>query len=253
MTAFIKKEWMENVRTGRIWILLLLFGLFGVMNPAIAKLTPWMMEVLSDSLESQGLVVTQVTVTALDSWIQFYKNVPMALLIVVLIFSQTFTGEYQKGTLIPVVTKGLARPKIVFAKMLMLLAVWTIGYFLCYAVTYAYNAYYWDNSVVAHPLFASFCYWLFGVWVLTILILFSASVTSNVQVLLGTGAVVFGIYLLGLIPKLSGYVPTKLMEGMKILQGAVKPADYCVSIGTAGVTMVLWIVSAVLCFDRRKL
>ena len=42
LIAFIKKEWMEQVRSGRLLILLILFTLFGIMNPAIAKLTPWM-------------------------------------------------------------------------------------------------------------------------------------------------------------------------------------------------------------------
>lgn len=253
MIAFMKKEWMENVRTGRLWILLLLFGLFGVMNPAIAKLTPWMMEVLSDSLESQGFIMTAVKVSALESWMQFYKNVPMALLIVVLTFSQTLTGEYQKGTLIPVVTKGLSRRKIVFAKLLVIFTVWTISYYMCYGITYAYNAYFWDNNVVTNPLFAAFCYWLFGVWVLSLLLLFSTSMENNIQVLLATGTVVLGSYLLGLLPKLSSYVPTKLMEGMKILQGATKPSDCYVSIAVAIVTIVLWIVIALLSFDRKKL
>ena len=43
MKAFLKKEWMEMTRTGRMWILVLIFVLFGIMNPAMAKLTPWMM------------------------------------------------------------------------------------------------------------------------------------------------------------------------------------------------------------------
>lgn len=253
MIAFMKKEWMENVRTGRIWILLIFFGLFGVMNPAIAKLTPWMMEVFSDSLMSQGLVLTEVQVSAADSWMQFYKNIPMALLVVVLIYSQTFTGEYQTGTLIPVITKGLSRRKIVLAKLSVLMTVWTICFFMCYGITCAYNAYFWDNSVVEHPLFAAFCYWLFGIWVLALLILFSASMTSNVQVLLGTGAVVLGIYLLGLIPKLGKFVPTKLMGGVQILQGAAKQADCYVSIGISCVTIIFWIVAAVMSFDHRKL
>ena len=47
MKAFMKKEWMEWNRTGRALILLLVFALFGIMNPAFAKLTPWMMEMLS--------------------------------------------------------------------------------------------------------------------------------------------------------------------------------------------------------------
>lgn len=253
MIAFMKKEWMENTRTGRIWILLILFGLFGVMNPAIAKLTPWMMDVLSESLENQGFVVTEVNVTAFDSWIQYYKNIPLALFVMVLMCSQIFTGEYQKGTLIPVVTKGLSRRKILFAKLAMLLGLWTVCYAIYYGITYAYNAYFWDNSVVSYPLFAAFCYWLFGVWVLSLMLLFSASATSNIQVLLGTGAVVLVSYLLGMLPKLAKFMPTKLMEGIKLLQKATKPSDYYISIGVACAIMIVCIVGAVMNFDRKKL
>ncbi len=38
--AFGKKEWMELVRSGKFLVLLILFCLFGIMNPAVAKLTP---------------------------------------------------------------------------------------------------------------------------------------------------------------------------------------------------------------------
>lgn len=253
MTAFMKKEWMENVRTGRIWILSIVFGLFGVMNPAIAKLTPWLMEMMSDSLESAGFVVAEVTVSAAESWTQFYKNIPIALLIIVLLFSQTFTAEYQKGTLIPVVTKGLSRRSIVCAKTFVMMFIWTVCYFLCYGITYVYNAYFWDNSVVSHPLFAAFCYWLFGVWVLVFLVLFSTFLSSNIQVLLGTGIVVLITYLLGLLPKLSKFVPSKLMGGMGILQGAAEPADFYAGIAVAGVITVICIPAAIICFDRKQL
>ena len=38
MKAFLKKEWMEWKRTGRMAVLLLVFLLLGIMNPALAKL-----------------------------------------------------------------------------------------------------------------------------------------------------------------------------------------------------------------------
>ena len=79
MNAFLKKEWMEWNRTGRSWILMLVFVLFGIMNPALAKLTPWLMEALSDSLADTGLVTTAVQVDAMTSWTQFYKNIPIGL------------------------------------------------------------------------------------------------------------------------------------------------------------------------------
>ena len=67
----------EVLRSGRLMILGLLFVLFGIMNPAIAKLTPWLLETLSDSLAESGMIVTDVKVSAMDSWVQFYKtNMP---------------------------------------------------------------------------------------------------------------------------------------------------------------------------------
>ena len=90
LLSFIKKEWMEHVRSGRLMILGMIFVLFGIMNPAIAKMTPWLMETMADSLAESGLIVSEVKVTALDSWMQFYKNAPMALIVFVLLESSIF-------------------------------------------------------------------------------------------------------------------------------------------------------------------
>lgn len=72
--AFIKKETMEQFRSGRLMILGILFVLLGVMNPAVAKITPWLLEILADSLAESGMTVTPVTVSAMDSWVQFFKK-----------------------------------------------------------------------------------------------------------------------------------------------------------------------------------
>lgn len=253
MTAFLKKEWMEMVRTGRATILLLVFCLFGIMNPAIAKLTPWMMTVMSDALEESGFILTTVTVDAMTSWTQFYKNIPMALLIFILLISQNFTAEYQKGTLIPVITKGLSRRKIVAAKTIMMIGSWTVGYFLCYGITLGYNAYFWDNSIASYHIFGAVCYWLFGVWVIALMIFFSTFSSSSTQVLLGTGIITVGIYMLKMFPKLSTFLPSKLMDGMSLLQGIEKPQEYFISILVSCVICVLFILMSLICFDRRKL
>ena len=76
--AFLKKELLFQLRTGKGMILGILFVLFGIMNPAVAKLTPWLMEMMADSLAESGMIITGITVTAMDSWVQFFKNMPMA-------------------------------------------------------------------------------------------------------------------------------------------------------------------------------
>ncbi len=253
MKAFLKKEWMEGLRTGRTGILLLLFALFGVMNPAIAKLTPWLIETMSESFASAGIVTTAVTVDAMFSWMQFYKNAPMALLLFLLLSSGSFTAEYQKGTLIPTVAKGLPRWKILAAKALALSALWTALYFLCYGITYGYNAYFWDNHIAAHLLFAAACYWMFGIWLLALLVLFSTLAKTSSQVLLGIGAAAIALYALSVFPKCSKILPLKLMDAMPLLQSLASPQDYYAPMALSGITALLCIALSIPCFNRKYL
>ncbi len=253
MKAFLKKEWMEWYRTGRLLILVLVFTLFGVMNPAVAKLTPWIMETLSESLAETGILTAAVSVDAMSSWAQFYKNFPVGLMIVILICSGSFTTEYQKGTLIPVVAKGLPRFKIVLAKWMMVLLVWTALHLLCFGITYAYNAYFWDNGIATHLCFAVVLAWLFGVWALTFLVFFSSIAQSSTQVLLGTGGMVLIAYLLNMFPKASVFLPIRLMDGMSVLLGVEMPKDYYASMAVTGGTVVLLVALSVVCFGRKRL
>ena len=119
--AFFKKEILESIRSGKILILGAIFILFGIMNPAIAKLTPWIIEVFSESLAESGMIVGEVTVNALTSWTQFFKNIPMALIAFVLIYASIFTKEYEDKTLELILTKGIKRYKIVLSKLLLLI------------------------------------------------------------------------------------------------------------------------------------
>ena len=253
MRAFLRKEWMELCRTGRLLILLLIFILLGIMNPALAKLTPWLAEMASESLADAGFITTAVTVDAMTSWGQFYKNIPAGIIIFILISSGSFTNEYQKGTLVPVVTKGLSRRKIVLAKALMIFASWTTLYLLCFGITYGYNAYFWDNSIAQHPFFATAMVWLFGVWVIALLVFFSAMAQNGTQVLLGVGGIAMGVYMLSMFPKLSKFLPIKLMDGMSLLQGADHPGDYYGGIAVSGLMVFLCMVLAVVFFDRKQL
>lgn len=236
LMAFIKKEWMEQVRSGRIVVLGIIFVLLGIMNPAIAKLTPWMMEVMADSLAEAGMVVTEVQVDAMTSWTQFFKNIPIGLIAFVLMQSSIFTKEYQSGTLVLALTKGLNRWKVVVAKTAVLTILWTVYYWMSYAITYVYNAYFWDNGVVHHLGFATVCWWLLGVWAIMLVVLFSCVMSKNTGVLTGTGCIFFGSYLVGLFPKVAEYMPTMLMNASSLVSGAESVEVY----GKAIVVTVVW-------------
>ncbi len=251
--AFFKKELLEFARSGKLTILGILFFAFGVMNPAIAKLTPWMMEMLSEELAQTGMTVTEVTVDALTSWTQFFKNIPMALIAFVLMTGGVFTKEYESGTLILMLTRGLARYKAVLAKTAVLVLVWSAGYFLCFGVTYAYNAYFWDNLIATDLVPAVLNWWLFGVFTVALTVFFSVVAKGYGGVLCLTGGSVLAFYLASLIPKLTEYMPTSLMNGMNILVGAEKVDNFtaCAAI-TAAFTVAL-IALSIPIFNKKQI
>lgn len=250
--AFMKKEMMEQIRSGRLMILGILFVLFGIMNPAIAKLTPWLLEMFAETLEGSGMSVTEITVSALDSWMQFYKNIPMALIVFVLLQSSIFTKEYASGTLVLSLTKGLERFKVVVSKTAVLLSLWTVGYWMCFGITYAYNAYFWDNAVAKNLVFSAIYWWLFSIFVIVLVVMFSTITVTNTGVLLGTGGIVLASYLVGLIPKIAKYLPTFLTDGNSLIYGLAETKTYMISvIITAVLSLICFSVSIPL-FNKKQ-
>ena len=252
-SAFIKKEVMEQFRSGKLLLLGLLFILFGIMNAAVAKLTPWLLDVMADSLAGSGLVVTEVKASAMDSWVQFFKNIPMGLIVFVVLESSIFTKEYESGTLVLVLTKGLQRYKVFFAKLTVLAILWTVAYWICFGITYGYNAYFWDNSVANNLDFAVICWWLFGIWVIALVGLFSTLLKANTSVLAGTGCIVFALYLLGLFPKCKEYVPTRLMDGNSLIYGLAEPQVYGKAIVIVFLFSVVCLAVSIPIFNKKQL
>ena len=251
--TFTVKELLELRRSGRLLIFTVIFILLGVMNPATAKLTPWLMKTMADSLEASGLTVTEYTVTAMDSWAQFFKNMPsMALLITVVMFGGFFTSEYSKGTLIPLLAKGLSRNAVAAAKTFTMLLVWSAGYWLSYGITYAYSEYYWDNSVVNNFAFAAFGLWLFGVLLLCCVVFFSSFASSAAQVLLGVGAVYVAMTLAGMVGTISDYLPTFLTQSGDLLTGKAQPGDYTAAFCVTAAACVVLLVTSVPVTAKRR-
>ena len=253
MIAFLKKELLEQLRSGKLLFLGILFVLFGIMNPAVAKLTPWLLEMMADSLAESGMTVTEVTVSAMDSWVQFFKNIPMALIAFVLMEGSIFTKEYQSGTLLLSLTKGLPRHKVVLSKTLVLLSLWSLGYWLCFGITYGYNAYFWDNSVAKNLLFSVLCWWVFGLWVIGLVVACSTLCASGSGVLLGTGGVVMISYLLSLLPKLSKFLPTMLLDSTALLYGTAEADKYYPALAIAAGMMILCFAVSIPIFNKKQL
>lgn len=251
--AFFKKEWLQRLRTGRLLIFLGVFVLLGVMNPGIAYLTPWLMEVMAESLEASGMTIQSVQADALASWVQFYKNIPMGLIVFAVLESSSFTGEYRRGTLILALTKGLPRYQVVLSKAAVPLILWSAGFWLCYGITWGGNALLWDNSIAGNLGIAAFYWWLLGCWTVALVVLMSTLFRSYVGVLLGTGGSFLGVYLLSLLPKIGSWCPVALMDGTSLVYGLTTPEDCGKAAMIAGISLVAFLIAAIPIFNKKSL
>ena len=251
--VFLKKELKEYYRSGRLFIIGIAALLVGLMNVAVAKLTPWLLETLADSLEEAGMSVTAKTVDASACWQQYYKNMPMFLIIILVVFAGSFAKEYGKGTLLLVVTKGYPRSKIFIAKTLMMIGCYTLASFICFGLTYFYADFYWNNSVVSDIVPAAFLYFVFGLLLVSVIIFFSSFISEATGIIGATAGYVMLLYLLGVIPKLKKYLPIKLSEAESLLYGKAGIPDYTPALIISLTLIVGFIILGAVFFKKKKL
>lgn len=252
LLSFTKKEFMEHFRSAKIIILTGVFILFAIINPMIAKFTPVIIEMLSESMQG-GMEITAGEVTAMDSWLQFIKNAPMALIVFMLLESSIFTKEYQKGTLVLALTKGLKRHTVLISKTFVMLTLWTAEYFMCYGLTYLFNNILWDNTVAENLPFMALSWWILGVMAICLSVLFSVIAKNNILVLAGTGGVILGSYLIGSLPKIGDYMPTLLMNSTPVIYGLEEVSHYIPAIIIAVSISVISVIVSVPIFNKKHI
>ncbi len=248
---FTKKEIVESLRTYRSAIVILIFLIFGIMNPLLAKLTP---EIVKLTV-GEAMAKTIPEPTSLDSWTQFFKNVnQIGLIVVALIFSGTVSNEVSKGTLINLVTKGLRRGAIIGGKIVNLLFQWSISFLVAFLVTWGYTNYYFDDSKSSHLFQAVFPVWLFGVFLMS-LILFSSTIARNsYEGLLVTGGGVVLLLLLSLFDNLKKYNPISLVtQNLLFLQQGPAFEKYVPAMVLAFLLSLIFLLLSTLVLNKKKL
>ncbi|SFR76775.1 ABC transporter permease [Anaeromicropila populeti] len=249
--TFTKKEFKEMVSTYRLWIMIAVFLLLGLINPVTAKITPELLK----NFQMEGVEIIIAEPGPMDSWMQFFRNIPqMGLVVLVILFSGIVSNEFVQGTLVNMVTKGLSRKTIILSKFTMTVVVWTGSYLICYGVSYSYTEYFWGNSKIDNLNFSVFCLWAFGVILIASLILGGVLFRKSYGSLLFTAGFAAILFTLGIVPKLSKYNPILLAsKNMSLLQHHMQVQDFISSIMVTGVGTVLFVVAAVLLFNKKEL
>ena len=234
-------------------VIIILFCMVGIISPALAKLTPWFIEIFSRDLAETGISIGQIQVDAVTSWTQYFKNMTMMLIVFVVMFSNILVSEYERGTLVILVSKGLKRKNILLSKMSVLVLFWTIGCLLSFLITYIYTDYFWDNALIAQLFFTMFCFYFLGLYLCSLILLASVMTRSLSMVILFTGLCFFGFYLLGLFPQLTMYVPASLLNYATLLMMPQIEIGYYYPVIITFMLIVVHLIVSLFLFRKTRL
>jgi ABC-2 type transport system permease protein len=249
--AFTKKEFSEQLRGYKAIILTVVLFFFGMMSPLLAKLLP---ELLG-SMDIQGITLTIPAATSLDAYAQFFKNVgQLGFLALLLVFGGLLSQDVTKGTLVVLLAKGLSRPAVIFSKFIAALVVWTVGYALAAGVAYGYTVYLFESGALPYLFYALFLLWLFGAFLLALLVFASTLAPGSYGGLLLTAAVLVALLILGSFPAAADWNPITLAsKNSALLTGAAAPADVSAAVWTTLGYIAALLAAAVLVFRKKRL
>ncbi len=256
--AFVKKEFTEGFRTYKIFILAMVYLLFGFMNPIVAKITPDLLK----AVMPEGITISLPPPSAIDSWAQFFKNISQTgLVVVVIIFSGIMASEFDKGTLINLLTKGLSRSNVILAKFSAATVIWTLCYGLCFVVTDLYTAYFWRTDEISNLFLSVFGLWLFGVLLLSLIIFGGVLFKTVYGSLLLTGGTVVLMLLVNIAPKLQKFNPITISENnVVLLTGQTMSADFKSAVTdfksaiiVCSIAIIALVISSIMVLDRKQI
>ena len=250
--AFCRKEILEVTRTYRLWIMLAVFAVLGILSPGAAKLLP---AILNGVDMGGGVTLNLPEPTVIDSWTQFFKNISqMGGLVLVIVFAGLVATELSKGTLVNVLTKGAPRAAVLLAKFVVASATWVACFGVALCVTWAYNYYFWGATPLPHVGLALICLAVLGPLLIACMILGGLLTRSIVGSLVAVAVLVVGLNVVNIAPGAARYNPISLAtNSLSLMTGAKTPADLLPALWIGLGAIVAIIVASLLVFDKKQI
>jgi ABC-2 type transport system permease protein len=148
MTGFatlLRKELLEQWRTRRLIIVGIVFLLFGIGSPLIAKYTPEMLKAIGTGMP--GATIEFPPPTTADAVAQLAKNVgQLGVIVAILLAMGAVAGEKERGTAAFILTLPAGRGAFLVAKLV------AIGFTLLVAVALAAAGDWLYTTILFEPL-----------------------------------------------------------------------------------------------------
>ncbi|CAC9932728.1 hypothetical protein PEPCOX59622_01188 [Aedoeadaptatus coxii] len=249
--SLLKKEAIEGARTKKIISTFILFLFIGLISPLTAKLTPMILQ----SIATGNIDINVAPPSEIDSWTQFFKNISqIGMFGLAIILSTQMANEFQKGTLINLLSKGLPRYQVVLSKIFYNFILWFLAYFCSFILTYFYTKYFFGISFpIRNILMAALLPFIFGLFLISLEIL-AGVISGNVigTLILTTGGIVIQL-IVSIRDEIVKYMPIALIGKPVNLIKGIGYDDYYVPIITGSILLILCIVISIAVINKKQI
>lgn len=217
--AFIKKEWMEQLRTGKLLVTVSIFLIFGFLSPLLARYINEILQMAAGPESLKGLVLE--TPKWIDAYAQFYKNNnSMCMIVLILISMGSVVNEKRTGTYLLMHTRGLSSGWFILSKFVSIAAVFTLAYCLGALGTWFYTQYLFPDFAPNRLIGSMLLYWLYGLFIVALTLFVSTVVKSMAAAAIGSLGSLAVLGIISGIEFIKPYSPTLLSSlPLQILQG----------------------------------
>lgn len=249
--SLLKKEAIEGARTKKMISTFILFLLIGLISPLTAKLTPLILQ----SIATGNIDINVAPPSEIDSWIQFFKNISqIGMFGLAIILSTQMANEFQKGTLINLLSKGLPRYQVVLSKIFYNFILWFLAYFCSFIITYFYTKYFFGISFpIRNILMAALLPFIFGLFLISLEILAGVISGNVIGTLILTSAGIVIQLILSIRDEIVKYMPIALIGKPVNLIKGIGYDDYYVPIITGSILLILCIVISIAVINKKQI
>lgn len=249
--SLLKKETIEGARTKKMISTFILFLFIGLISPLTAKLTPMILQ----SIATGNIDINVAPPSEIDSWTQFFKNISqIGMFGLAIILSTQMANEFQKGTLINLLSKGLPRYQVVLSKIFYNFILWFIAYLCSFILTYFYTKYFFGISFpIRNILMAALLPFIFGLFLISLEILAGVISGNVIGTLILTSAGIVIQLILSIRDEIVKYMPIALIEKPVNLIKGIGYDDYYVPIITGSILLILCIVISIAVINKKQI
>lgn len=249
--TLLRKEMREQRRTYRLWILIGVLVVSGMISPLLAKYTPLLLSAIPGVPPQLAAIIPAPTI--LDSFNQYIKNVTQFGVIVVIVLTMgVMAQEVERGTAAMLLTKPVSRSAVILAK-------WAAGSIaILFAVALAALGFAFYTLVLFEPFSLTNFLVLNGLIIVFLVFYLSlallASSLARTQAI--AAAIAFGGLVLVLIvdalPVVGDNLPGQLMTWAGSLYTAA-PHPAWSALATCLVIIALFLGVAIFRFSRQEI